>query len=489
MKKIISIILLFSFCFLLTGCPPSDSNIPYAYIDDFEVTKLDISNILYYDDSELEITSEEYDKYIDGYDISKIEGICINSVDELVQIHNNDDALIKYFNKYNENFFKNGTLVLIPFITDNTYYEYKYLNRFNTIITRNKLDLYDDYEVEEGKYIALYTISYYLEKADPVTTFKCSMYTKENCKISIDSSKLTNRFLNNVKYEPYNEFNDEKLTVAQIENMSLEERKSTIRQIYFKQQDKNSESSYRKQTCAYIHKDVIKLIDSIDNVNGEDIYSFLRYYSSKNATLIGINYYLLKFNIYYNSQNDPNFKDKKISDDDVIWYEFYSHPKDEIPKEIGDYILACVLDKDTIIVKDLDDNIIEESFMYRESYVDSKIENVYNNALLNIGYNEQSSYITYCGNDNNFEDEFYFMPELYSLLYRKSFVSYSAKNDLEYYVIIDEIVKWKNNNMQHYIIPKMATIEYKFDNGGYYNVTIRYYRIRNIVLMIKDEIL
>ena len=113
------------------------------------------------------------------------------------------------------------------------------------------------------------------------------------------NSLLTNRFLNNVKYEPYNEFNDEKLTVAQIENMSLEERKSTIRQIYFKQQDKNSESSYRKQTCAYIHKDVIKLIDSIDNVNGEDIYSFLRYYSSKNATLIGINYYLLKFNIYY----------------------------------------------------------------------------------------------------------------------------------------------------------------------------------------------
>ena len=92
MKKIIVITIIFSFCLLLTGCPPSP---PDYVITSFDVFRLDIENLNYYHESELKNSSELYDKY----------AICINSVEEVIQIHNNDSDIMNYFKQYPDYYF------------------------------------------------------------------------------------------------------------------------------------------------------------------------------------------------------------------------------------------------------------------------------------------------------------------------------------------------------------------------------------------------
>ena len=464
MKKLISIILLFSVCILLTGCPPSNK-FPWHYKYG-EIKELYIEDLTY--------SSFEEAEKLDN------NSICINNVDELILIHKNDEQYIEYFEKYDEAFFKDMTLVIAPFTTTDNYH----CKIENERIIRYAVEIAEHQVTKDKYYIAFIEIHNTNKSEEVLTDYKCYFdsyiyETKIFGEVSEFNDELTNKLLNN-NYESFGSDELEEISLSLIENMSMDDRIWNLRKIYINQKRQLTENKYN--LCAYINKDILDELDTIDKINGEDFNIYFNTNYGKNTTLLGKNYYLAKFNMYYNSQNSDSFEGNKISKNDIIWFNM--NEPFEILEEVCGYVLVSILEEDVVTVKNINDFVLRKFSVFREINQDQEIEDAYYNSLLKIGFDPHAAYITFAGDDYLFNDKIYFYTELYEVFEKRSFASYH--NAIRYIRVQDELT-WNGVLIDEYIEPVLSSITYKGSNNEV--VPVKYYEYDKIIALIKDEIM
>ena len=109
-------------------------------------------------------------------------------------------------------------------------------------------------------------------------------------------------------------------------------------------------------TCGYIDKSLLKKMNGNEYYNSSDVLDI----NSLNIFLLGKDYALVKYN------NMINFTRKiKFEDYPLVWYEI---PKnEEIPNELGNMFLACILESKTITYKYTDGTIRNVSEFFIEN--------------------------------------------------------------------------------------------------------------------------
>lgn len=461
MKKIISIILLFSICILLTGCPPT-ANSPWNYIKG-EIKELYIDNLIY--------NSFDEANALDN------NSICINSEEELLKIHKNDEQLMKHFERYDELFFEQMTLVIVPFTTTDNY---KCEIKDRTII-RYEVEIAEHQVTRDNYFIAFLEIKNRNKNEYQLTNYKCyfdpyKYDTRIYGQVSEFNDDITKKLLNN-NYESLGNDELEEISLSLIENMSMDDRIWNLRKIFINQNRQLSENKH--YLCAYINKDILDELDTINKINGEDINTYFNTNYGKNTTLLGRNYYLAKFNMYYNNQNSEDFEGNKISEKDIIWFNMKQEYK--LLEEVCGYVLVSILEEDVVTVKNINDFVLRKFSVFREINQDQEIEDAYYNSLLKIGLDPHAAYITYAGDDYLFNEKVYFYTELYEVFEKRSFASY---HNAIHYIRVQDDLKWNDISIDEYIQPVLSTITYKGLNGK--TVQVKYYEYDKIIALIKD---
>lgn len=336
MKRLIMMLIALSSVFLV-GCTEE-----YTVIN-YETLELDIENIEY-------IRCFEYPS-------TTIEGNChiIHNIKDLEKIHQNDSDIKQYFDKYDKKFFKKNSLILIG-IFDKYSYEYNATaikNGIIGVVSEKKDNVNKDIKsilfIEaEGKVKKDYVTSISREYNSDDYQYMLSDYSE------VLSYNLLSRYYYSGAFEGDSQ-------PVQMSN--------TIRM--FDRIDEHSTITFKEEkdyyTCGYINKDVKDLLDQL---------KYLRYIEFEKAyhnkwwiAGTGINFYIIRLYYQWEVQTTRGYEGQKVVDNDLIFYDI---PKNqEIPKEIGNYFLACITEPRTIIIENLGDSskteyevFIENKYLY-----------------------------------------------------------------------------------------------------------------------------